>query len=159
MLSPLELKRTFLEVLEIRPNPARDPSVEITEDYKVQLTTEVLEKPDSHDYRVSIDFRLSPQKDAVCRFDRLEVKLAGFFSLPKDTEEELIGRLIPLNCLVILYGIARGIVAQATGMVARGPFMLPPVNFIEYWEKQKRKENRKAKAGLVEQQKGTLLPG
>lgn len=157
MLSPLELKRTFLEALEIRPGPVRDPSVQITEDYKVQLTTEVMQKPDSRDYRVTVDFRLSPKKDAVCRFDRLEIRLAGYFSLPADTEEELVTRLIPLNCFVILYGIARGIVAQATGMVAKGSFMLPAVNFIEYYGKQKRKEARQAKASQVEIQESPLM--
>lgn len=159
MLSPLELKRAMLEALEIRPSRTHDSSAERTEDYRVQLTTEILEKPDSLDYRVTVDFRLSPRKDAVCRFERVEVRLVGFFSLPPDTDERLVRTLIPLSCFSILYGIARGVVAQATGMVARGPLLLPPVNFVEYWEKQKRKQARQAKGNQARQPEGALTPG
>ncbi|NOY64146.1 MAG: hypothetical protein GXO97_01905, partial [Nitrospirae bacterium] len=64
------------------------------------------------------------------------LKLNGFFSFPEGTEEETIKKMIGLNGLVILYGTARGIVAQATANCLHGKFILPSVNFIELVKKK-----------------------
>jgi preprotein translocase subunit SecB len=52
--------------------------------------------------------------------------------------------MIGLNGLSILYGVARGVVAQATANCPHGKFILPSVNFIELM-KSKAKESRTKK--------------
>jgi preprotein translocase subunit SecB len=59
------------------------------------------------------------------------LKINGFFGFPKETGEETMQKMISLNGLVMLYGIARGVVAQATANGAHGKFVLPAVNFVE----------------------------
>ena len=63
------------------------------------------------------------------------IKINGFFGFPKDTGEETMQKMISLNGLVMLYGMARGVVAQATANGAHGKFILPAVNFIELIKK------------------------
>jgi hypothetical protein len=43
----------------------------------------------------------------------------------------MIEKMIPLNGLAILYGIARGVVAQATANSSNEKFILPTVNLVE----------------------------
>lgn len=57
--------------------------------------------------------------------------IVGYFGFAEDTEEELMQRMVRINGSSILYGIARGIVGQATGASKHGQFVLPTVNFVE----------------------------
>jgi preprotein translocase subunit SecB len=71
-----------------------------------------------------------PDGPAAQSLQRIEVVLEGRFSVPLDTPEETVRQLVPLNCFAMLYGVARGIVAQATGLTADGCVWLPSVNFL-----------------------------
>ena len=147
MLSPLELKRVVLETLEIHASQKWEPSAATTtsEDYVFGLdAVEVLQREDTLDFRITLGFRLRAVKDAVCRFEKVRVRLVGYFSLPTGTDESLVNTLVPLNCLAIMFGIARGIVGQATGFVPGGPLLLPPVNFVDEMQKQERRRSRAA---------------
>ena len=62
---------------------------------------------------------------------RIHLKLSGFFSFAEGTSEEMINGMIAHNGLSILYGVARGSVADATATSWHGKFVLPAVNFIE----------------------------
>jgi preprotein translocase subunit SecB len=59
------------------------------------------------------------------------VAIRGFFSFVEDTDEETMAKMIALNGLSILYGVARGIVSQITGNGPFGKTILPSVNFVE----------------------------
>jgi len=71
-----------------------------------------------------------PDDAAPQSLQRIEVTIEGRFSLPPDTPDEVIAQLVPLNCFAMLYGVARGIVAQATGLTPDGCVWLPSVNFV-----------------------------
>lgn len=62
---------------------------------------------------------------------KIAIELNGLFSFPEGTPEEQIRQYVPLLCLTNLFGIARGIIAQATGNCAEGAFYLPLVNMTE----------------------------
>lgn len=62
---------------------------------------------------------------------RIHLKLSGFFSFVEDVSEEMINGMIHHNGLSMLYGVARGTVADATATSWHGKFVLPGVNFIE----------------------------
>lgn len=66
------------------------------------------------------------------------LKINGFFGFPKETDEETMQKMISLNGLVMLYGIARGVVAQVTANGAHGKFVLPAVNFVELIKNSKK---------------------
>ena len=59
------------------------------------------------------------------------LKISGFFGFAKGTDEETMQKMISLNAPVMLYGVARGVVAQATANGPYGKFVLPAVNFVE----------------------------
>lgn len=148
MLAQLELRQAHLKAVEVRVSSAWDttPAPEDLCRYDHQLEIEVRKRRGHWDFRVGLDVTFAPRKGETCRFDLLHVGLVGLFHLPDDVDESLVSTLVPLNCLAILYGIARGVVAQATGMVPGGPFMLPPVNFVEFMKKRR---SRKRTADLA----------
>jgi len=75
------------------------------------------------------------------------LKINGFFGFPKETDEETMQKMISLNGLVMLYGIARGVVAQVTANGAHGKFVLPAVNFVELVKNSRTKSEAKMKKG------------
>jgi preprotein translocase subunit SecB len=100
------------------------------QDYQFGVDFTVFKKNDSdHDYKVVLDFAMSPQRDAACRYEQVSFKAVGVFSIEDDTKEDLIKFLVPGNCLVMLYGYARGAIAQITGPNPGGSLFLPSINF------------------------------
>ena len=61
-------------------------------------------------------------------YHKIEIGLRGLFSFPVGTPEETIASFVPTLFLTNLYGTARGIVAQATGMCLGGSYLLPLIN-------------------------------
>ncbi len=62
------------------------------------------------------------------RFRRIAFGLDGFFSLPEGLEQEKVQQYVPILCLTSLYGVGRGIIAQATGSCEGGAYFLPLVD-------------------------------
>jgi preprotein translocase subunit SecB len=141
MLSPMQLNNYFVEELVIRQNSAFDPSpiernegritcnidfgraVQAEEHFKLGLTIGVepaLTPPALDPYTISI-------------------KIVGFFSFPQTPKLsfEEMSKLVSLNGASILLGLARGLVAQSTGVGQFGKYLLPPINLVEVWEKVK----------------------
>jgi len=85
---------------------------------------------------------------------RLSLRIVGFFEFIKDVDEDTIQRMIVLNGSSILFGTARGIVAQITAHSPTGKVVLPSVNILEHLKKGKAvkidkpsvKKSRKKKA-------------
>jgi preprotein translocase subunit SecB len=59
---------------------------------------------------------------------QIHVKINGFFSFVEGTDEEMINKMIAPSGLSILYGVARGVVAQFTANCRYGKFLLPSLN-------------------------------
>lgn len=101
----------------VEPHPEGAP--EFAAFLSIRLGTEQLEKPNLP-YDVSI-------------------RIAGVFQAarelrPLETESELV-----VNALTILYGVARGHVAQSTGVGMYGKLVLPAVSFADLVEEGKPK--------------------
>jgi len=141
VLSPLELRQAYLESLEIRLSPNWDlkPFVEDVRAYDTRVEASARKRPSHWDFRVSLDIRLTPREGENCRFDVVSAKVVGLFHLPDETEESLVRTLVPLNCAVILYGIARGIIGQSTGMTPGGSIMVPPVNLVKTLKRRRKR--------------------
>jgi len=136
-LSQLKTEKIWLEEIDIRL--AKDFDEKGPEEYKIKVDIDTLKRKDSLNFRVRLAFKLTPVSGCLCRYDRISVTTMGQFSIPEDTPEDVVHRFIPLNCLAILHGFSRGIVAQITGLNDGGPFLLPTINFVDALKAQRRK--------------------
>ncbi len=80
---------------------------------------------------ISYEVNVTWQPEVASRFDHVNVAVDGIFAFPAGTEEETVRHYVPLLCLTNLHGVARGVVAQSTGMCPGGPFILPLVDMAE----------------------------
>jgi len=83
-------------------------------------------------------------KDASAGYRRIQVGLKGIFSLPDGTPDEVVAKYVPVLCVANLLGIARGIVAQTTGLCGEAPLLLPLLDANTIVAESARKERRKA---------------
>ena len=136
MLSSLQLDEYYVDRLSVErgrvlsPTEAPPDSLE----YDLRVGHEVGSKRVA-DGRLGFAVRLrisleSTNTEAPCPVRSVSADVGGVFSLPDDTPEELVGQLVPVNCLAILYGILRGQILQVTGTGAGGGFILPTLNIL-----------------------------
>ena len=93
-----------------------------------------------------IDLRvdINPREEDFDKCDyRIHLTLSGFFSFESGITEEAISNMIAPNGLSMLYGVARGVVANATAMSWHGKFVLPSLNLIEIIKRKSEAESEK----------------
>ena len=113
------------------------------ENYEVRAVYEILnegfeadEDENEDRYAILLSINCIPAKNdewegATTLFKRVDITLQGVFGLDAYTEvdPETLSQLLQFNAPAILHGIARGIVASATGSCLEGPFLIPVVNY------------------------------
>ncbi|MCD4786581.1 MAG: protein-export chaperone SecB [Candidatus Eremiobacteraeota bacterium] len=135
MLSYLQLKDFRLYHILIDANrdfiSGRECIYEIDADFNVQKAENKLL------FKVPFYFSLKTKKNRkYSNIKKIEVGIEGIFELSSDTPEDIAKRLVPYNCLAILYGIARGMIADTTGSMPGGKFILPAINLVELINRQ-----------------------
>jgi preprotein translocase subunit SecB len=109
-----------------------------------------IEGHDERDAKLNVDFNMARASDGTPKFElklsidinkseedysnapyRIHLQITGYFSFPEGTEEKIVQKLIAPNGLAILYGSARNVVSQMTGIGRFGRLTLPSVNFLE----------------------------
>lgn len=78
------------------------------------------------------------------------IVLAGLFDfkeLPKPKELE---KIVNINCAAILFPYVREIVADLTRRADIPPFHIPPVNFVNFYEKLEQSRKKSTKQTVVE---------
>lgn len=160
MQAPLRLDDIVVESLHVRA--ALHPPTAIEADATLpepRVEVDILRAEDEARFMVPFSVRIN-QKSA--EFSRrgyaLDIKLVGYFSFDPGTDEEAMGRLITINAPAILYGVARGIAAQAFALTNAGRMLLPSVNFVEIMDRRERRLLRKAKTKSNEQIENALQP-
>ncbi len=129
VLSPLQLECCTLHRLLIEADPSVHSEPEGGQNYKVGLAVDGAADEKGRRHKVTLSFRLERPEDRPDQpLKRVEVDLEGLFALPDDAPQEMVDALVPGNCVAMLYGVMRGIVAQATGVTGPGPLWLPSVN-------------------------------
>src|SRR4051812_44740071 len=78
----------------------------------------------------------------------VDLKMVGYLTFAAATSQDVMNRMIFINGPAILFGIARGIVGQATGASKHGQFVLPTVNFVEMEKERTRKEEEEKQLAL-----------
>ncbi len=92
---------------------------------------DVLKAKDEPRFLVPMIFKMKPGKNKkYCSFKKIEVEIDGYFRLSPEATEEEERNLIPYNCLAIIYGLMRGIIANNTGKLPGGVIILPTMNFL-----------------------------
>ena len=104
--------------------------------YSFDVKTNTFKNEDALTFKVHLIFHMAPADEAVCRYDKINFEVVGIFDLPDDTDMSVVQQLVPANCLAMLHGFARGVIAQITGLNPGGPIMLPSVNFVEVLDKE-----------------------
>jgi preprotein translocase subunit SecB len=131
MQAQLNIDDYVVEELTIRGNPAYQKTAKERE-AQIDITFSVKRKGKNPLYLITMAIELNKSKKAFTdNAYYVYLKINGFFSFPKGVSEETMQKMIGLNGVVMLFGIARGMVAQATANGAHGKFVLPAVNFVE----------------------------
>lgn len=101
---------------------------------------EVYRSDGSNTFLVKFITRCNDSEEALSNHTiSFVLEMKGIFIFDDGTSEETIERMIHLNCVSILYGLTRGIIAQTSAHTALGKIVLPSINFIEYF-RNKHKE-------------------
>lgn len=144
MLALLNFEEYFVEEISVKTNPQFEKKGQ--NEGEIAISFDIKRKDMEPRFMIPMEIKLNhSKKDSFNAPYQVMLKITGFFSFPKGTDEETIHKMIGLNGLSILYGVARGVVAQATGNCPHGKFILPSVNFIELMKAKSKKTHTKKK--------------
>ncbi|MBU0463568.1 MAG: protein-export chaperone SecB [Proteobacteria bacterium] len=71
----------------------------------------------------------------------LQIVMNGLFELGYDISDEEIDQLANINLAAILFPFLREVVADITIKAGFAPLLLPPINFVEVYQKNQEKKN------------------
>lgn len=131
MQAQLNIKEYFVDEISIRTNSEFQKKDLVSGSVKVDFD---IMRNDSNplEFMIPLTIILNKEEADFCEAKyAIQLKLTGFFVFEVGTNEETINRMIGPNGLSILYGVARGIVAQTTANCWHGKYILPSLNFIE----------------------------
>ena len=135
MNSPLQLSNYFVSEFSYRTNPAYRVEASVRHEGKIHWTVQLgtgINAPDHFMLALSIVVEPSETPPPLDPY-HISMRIDGAFNFASEnnlsqSEKE---RMVCLNGCSILMGLARGFVAQATGVSTFGKYLLPPVNFVE----------------------------
>ena len=134
IISHLQLDRFRLLELVIESDPKFDYDLPEGEYRPNKVKFDFLtRKDDPAISRFHLEVETRPKGDN-CAYRRVRIKVDGIFKLDGEASDE-VKKILPMAPLSILYGMARGIVANASSLGPR-PLLLPSVNFLK-WLKRK----------------------
>lgn len=98
------------------------------------------------DFMIDMTVDINPREEDFLKCDyRIHLMLTGIFSFAEGTSEETISNMIAHNGLSMLYGVARGVVADATAISWHGKFVLPSLNLVEVIKRKSEALSKAAK--------------
>lgn len=150
MQSLLDISDYSVDELHVKANPAYNCDGTPEEPNVLETSIGVKRRGKEPHFMVKMTLELNGDKED---FDRaryhIYLDISGFFGFTDGTDEETIKKMIGLNGPAILYGIARGVVAQATANCRHGKLVLPAVNFVEAMQKQPPGKRRRKTQGKI----------
>jgi preprotein translocase subunit SecB len=110
--------------------PETSGSLEVEPDYELEFGLgHIPLDEDDVSHQVTLAVAVTPRDESPQPFSRVEAEVQGIFFLVEGVPPHVVEAIVPLNCYAMLYGVMRGIVAQATGLTEHGALWLPSVNF------------------------------
>ena len=127
--SLLLLKKAVIEHLSVssRKIGDGDPSGYETRS-EPSMTFTMFKNPDAQEFRIAMRLKIEWGDDVPSPLRRINVAIAGEFGFDSEVSEETIKTYIPVLGIANLVGVARGVVASATALFPRGPFLIPLFN-------------------------------
>lgn len=65
---------------------------------------------------------------------QVAVEVGGMFLFPRKPAENKMGEIAEINCASILFPFVRETIADLTRRSGLPPFLLPPINFVEFYK-------------------------
>lgn len=134
MISPLQLNNYFVKELSYRSNPAYNAEPTVRNEGTITCNMEfktALNAPDHFMVALVITVEPSTVTPALDPY-HINMRIEGYFNFSPgaDISQPEKERMVSLNGSSILMGLARGLVAQATGVSEFGKYLLPTVNLV-----------------------------
>ncbi len=141
----LHLDDVLVESLHMRTDVRGQPTTNSDEPPAVDVELDIVQSHDEQArFMIPFTVRLNHRTADFKRLRySLDLKLLGFFSFDPGVDTHEIDHLIGLNAPSLLYGVARGIVAQSLSLTHAGRVILPSVNFVEIMRERERKLARR----------------
>jgi len=138
MLSPLQLKKIIVQKLSIEANDKFDSNYKKDGQYSVEVSVRVgeLEQESMVKVFLFVGNKAKHNKKA-CKLKKVEIVLEGQFFVHPGISKKLRQKLIPYNCVAMLFSTARGIILDATGNFPGGSFVLPTLDFTQILSENK----------------------
>lgn len=131
MQAMLNLDDYFLDEILVRTNKDYVESEKLNGTIAVDFNIRQAEASKLH-YFISMVINVNKEKESFHKSNyNVLLKIDGYFSFSEGTDEDTVKRMIAPNGLSILYGVARGVVAQATANGRFGKLVLPALNINE----------------------------
>lgn len=157
-LSPLQLNSFHLIHLSMDANENYKPYKDSEAKYDIKTDFDVLKVSGKQLFRVPLAFHIAAKaNNSGCRIKRLDVKVEGIFVLPEDLAEDMVQRLVPFNCLAILYSLSRGLILSITGNIPGGAFLLPTLDFTSIINEKILKEEKTRETNSNDTRKGRIV--
>lgn len=145
MQSLLNIDEYFVDELQVKTNP-NYKKLKKEEKGEINTSIGIKRKGKEPFFMIQMKIELNKSQKAFSSAPYyILLEISGFFSFVPEVDEEMINKMIGLNGPVILYGIARGVIAQATANCRHGKFVLPTVNFMEAMKKDTVQKKSKTK--------------
>lgn len=139
---PLSIDNYFVDELYVRALQNDKPAAPQCGD--VGISFDIMKNQEAPMYWIMMTIVMGADEKSKLPY-HIKLVLSGFYHFPDDLDQETTGKYLSSNALVILYGIARGIIGQATATSRYGKCVLPAVNFVEIVQK-KLEEHKAPKA-------------
>jgi len=140
----LDINEYYIRELTIKENPTYKRK-KINEG-KAKISHDIRRKSPDLDFLINMNVQIgTPRKMSETEPYYISITISGLFKFTEQTDESTIAKMIHLNGLPILYGITRGIVAQATSSYLHGKYVLPTINFVKMIKRQTTKRVPKKK--------------
>jgi len=144
MLADLRLDDAIVESLQVRVNVQASGLLGSPDEAPVpEVELDILQAGADLRFLIPMTIRVHRRKAELDRFGyALNLRILGYFSFPAGTSDQHVAHLIRLNAPAILYGVARGIAAQALALTSVGRVFLPSVNFVEIMKQRSERRRR-----------------
>lgn len=149
----LNIDEYFIEDISVKTNPDYKDDAPADGDVGVTFGIKRQGKAPLFMLTMSVNLVKAKNKKFTTPY-QVSFSITGFFSFAAGTDEATINRMIGLNGLAVLYGLARGIVAQVTANGPYGKFILPTVNFVELLKRKAKTGAKKSGNGNRSSQRG-----
>jgi preprotein translocase subunit SecB len=65
---------------------------------------------------------------------KISIEMGGMFQFQEKPPAEKIREIAEINCAAIVFPFAREVIADLTRRSGLPPFLLPPINFVEFYK-------------------------